>query len=155
MIELIIVLALIVKGLVILLKFLPRLLKRYFKKQEAKKKKKPIIYAEDIIYNTNKTYILYSIVQNNFNYCMKNKLLKRKDVLKFKSMVNEFADQSEFKSEKFQNDAHEIYRKLKSKSISNANMLKLNKFLQPYIVAEVPQLKEETIQKYGNLMVVK
>lgn len=128
------------------------LLKRRFKRQESTRKP---IYAEDIVYNENGTYILYSIVQNNFNYCMKNRLLKRKDILEFKVMVNKFVNQSEFKNEKFKNDCHEIYSKIKSKSISSANMLLLNEFLQPFIVVEVLQPIEEPLKRYGNLMVVK
>jgi hypothetical protein len=124
-------------------------------KKILKPKRKPIA-AEDFIYNVDRVSILYSIVQNNFHYCMKNGILKRKDILEFKFMVNKFVYQNEFRHEKFQNDAHEIYRKLKSHSISKKNMLRLNEFLQLFIVAAVQPLQEKTIPvKYGNLVVVK
>lgn len=128
------------------------LIKKHFKRKESTKKP---IYAEDVIYNANGTYILYSIVQNNFHYCMQNRLLKRGDILEFKHMLNGFVNQSDYRYEKFQNDAHEIYRKLKSKSISAQNMLKLNEFLQQFLTVEASQLNEEPLKKYGNLIVVK
>lgn len=118
-------------------------------------KKKPIT-AEDFIYKVDGVQILYSIVQNNFNYCMHNGLLKRKDILEFKFMINKFVCHNEFKHEtSWENDAHEIYRKLKSHSISKSHMLRLNEFLQPFITVEVPQPTEQTIKKYGCLVVVK
>lgn len=141
------------KVLILFLKMLPSILKKYFKRKQAEQKKP--IYAEDIVYNTDKVYILYSIVQNNFNYCMKNRLLKRKDILEFKIMLNKFVYQNDYKHEKFKNDAHEIYTKLKSKTISKSHMFELNEFLQPFIALEVQQPIEQPIQKYGNLVVVK
>ena len=147
--------------------FLNRLLhlaiKKYFDKklnQRHYKEKhtpnlKQSLYAEDIIYNTQQVYIIYSVVQNNFKYCMHNKLLKRQNILEFKFMLNKFVNQNEFVHEKkFENDAHEIYRKLKSKSISKKNMLSLNEFLQPFITVEIPQ-QTDAVSKYGNLIVVK
>lgn len=160
-----------IKFILFLNKLLHIAIKKYFVKKLAKKQRqekynskyqshnptpKQSLYAEDILYDTQQVYILYSVTQNNFKYCMHNKLLKRQNILEFKFMLNKFVNQNEFVHEKFENDAHEIYRKLKSKSISKKNMLSLNEFLLPFITREIPQQIESlSSQKYGNLIVVK
>lgn len=130
-----------------LLMILKYILKKLFKK--------PQVNVEEVVYETDRTYILYSIVQNNFNYCMKNRLLQRRDILEFKFMLNKSINTNDYRHEEFKNDAHEIYRKLKSKSISKKNMLLLNEYLQPFIALDITQPTQEPIRKYGNLVVVK
>lgn len=124
---------------------LQMLLKYFFKKQQ--RKSKPT-FAEEIIYKR-EVYPLYLQIQNNFRYCMQNRLLKRKDILEFKEMLNKCVELKDYRFEKFENDAHEIYTKLKSTSITKKEMLMLQDFIQPYIVVVTPT------KVYGNLKVVK
>jgi hypothetical protein len=110
--------------------------------------------AEDLIYPT-AVYPIYVEVQANFKYCMQHKLLKRQDILEFKELLNRCVNLKEFKNEKFSNDCHEIYRKLKNTSISAKNMKCLNKYLKQFRDIEIPQYTEPTTVQYGTLTVVK
>lgn len=102
--------------------------------KEALKKhlKSKNLYAEDLIWQK-EVYPLYIIVQNNFRYCMQNRLLNRQEILNFKYYLNKCVQKNKYARVKFKNDAHEIYTKLKDTSISKKQMLKLNAYLQPTI----------------------
>ncbi|MDP4143100.1 MAG: hypothetical protein Q8936_01275 [Bacillota bacterium] len=112
------------------------------------KKTRQSLYAEDIIYRR-EVYPFYVSTSNAFRYCMQNRLLKRKDILELKDMLNGCINQKDYRFEKYKNDAHEIYSKLKSTSITKNEMLMLNDYLQQFVV-EIPQLK-----MVGHLWVAK
>lgn len=103
------------------------LIKTFIRKANKKKK----LYAEDLIWQK-EVYPLYIIVQNNFKYCMQNRLLTRQEILNFKYYLNKYS-KNKYTGIKFKNDAHEIYTKLKDTSISKKQMLKLNSYLEPSI----------------------
>lgn len=107
-----------------------RMLIMNFLKKKAKPAKRS--YVETILY-PKEVYPLYLLVQKNFNYCMKNKLLKREDILEFKEILDSYINTKRYKREKFKNDAHEIYRKLKSTDITKSQMLKLDDYLNQFI----------------------
>lgn len=96
------------------------------------KPKKPR-YAEDILY-PKQVYPLYLCVHQTFNYCIKNKLMKRDDILYMKEMLNGYVDKSCYKNIKFQNDVHEIYKKLKSHDINPKQMQKLLDFVNQFVI---------------------
>ncbi|WP_186430867.1 hypothetical protein [Clostridium sp. BSD9I1] len=106
-------------------------------------------YAEDILYPTT-TYPLYLCVQQAFNYCIKNKLMKRDDILYMKEMLNSYVDKNYYKSIKFQNDVHEIYKKLKSHDINPKQMQKLLDFVNQFVIV-IP----EPIETVKHLRVIK
>lgn len=87
--------------------------------------------AENIVY-MDQVYPLYLKTQSSFKYCMQHKLLKREDILEFKYMLNNFIDTKKYKHEKFKNDAHEIYRKLKDIDITKSHMSKLYRHLESF-----------------------
>ena len=105
--------------------------------------------AEEILYPKT-VYPIYLQVQNNFKFCMQNRLLTRNEVLEFKFMINSSVKQKDYKYEKWTNDTHEIYTKLKSTNISRKQMLVLNNYLSKRLI-EIP----EPIQVYGNLRLIK
>lgn len=108
------------------------------------------ITAEDVLYPT-QVYPLYLCVQQTFNYCIKNRLMKREDILYMKEMLNGFIkNQNYYKNIKFQNDVHEIYKKLKSHDIKPKQMQKLLDFVNQFIIA-IP----EPIGTVKHLKVIK
>lgn len=106
-------------------------------------------YVEDILYPTT-TYPLYLCVHQTFNYCIKNKLMKRDDILYMKEMLNSYVDKNYYKNMKFQNDVHEIYKKLKSHDINPKQMQKLLDFVNQFVI-EIP----DPIAKVKHLRVIK
>ncbi|MCT8976278.1 hypothetical protein N4T77_06680 [Clostridium sp. CX1] len=106
--------------------------------------------AEDVLYPT-QVYPLYLCVQQTFNYCIKNRLMKREDILYMKEMLNGFIkNKNYYKDIKFKNDVHEIYKKLKSHNISEKQMKKLLDFVNQFAV-DIP----EPIQTVQHLKVIK
>lgn len=79
----------------------------------------------------------YIITKNNFSYCMKNKLLKRGDILYIKGMIDNCIEVKYYKSTKFKNDAHEIYAKLSNKYITQEQMLEINSYIENFIPEEL------------------
>lgn len=107
-------------------------------------------YVEDILYPTT-TYPLYICVQQTFNYCIKNRLMKRDDILTFKYMIDRcIKDQSVYQNMKWQNDIHFCYKKLKSHDISKKQMQKLLDFVNQFVIA-IP----EPITTVKHLRVIK
>lgn len=94
--------------------------------------KKKNLYAEDVIWQK-EVYPLYIITQNNFRYCMQQGLLNRQEILNFKYHINKCVNQKKYSRCKFENDAHEIYTKLKDTTITKQQMIKLNSYLQPTV----------------------
>lgn len=116
--------------------------------RKANKKKK--LYAEDLVWQKD-VYPIYIVVQNNFRYCMQNRLLTRQEILNFKYYLNKYS-KSKYTGIKFKNDAHEIYTKLKDTSISKKQMLKLNSYLEPtielaYQANSIAQIKHLSVIK--------
>lgn len=105
--------------------------------------------AEEILY-PREVFPIYCDVQNNFKFCMHNRLLSRNEILEFKAMLNDSINLKLYRHQKYQNDAHEIYSKLKDKRISRKRMLLFNEFLTPYLI-EIP----EPITVRENLRVIK
>lgn len=100
--------------------------------------------VEDILY-PKRVYPIYLQVQSKFNYCIKNRLLKRDDILAFKYLLNSYIkNQNYYKNIKFQNDVHEIYKKLKSHDISAKQMQKLLGFIEQFVI-DIPQ-STQTVQ---------
>lgn len=75
---------------------------------------------------------LYDEAYALFNYLLKHGRLKRKDLLKIKSMLNEALGEykKEYARMYFKNDAHEIYKKMKSENIDKTDWLKIINFLK-------------------------
>lgn len=106
-----------------------KMLLKYSMKKYLKNRSTPV---ENILYPT-EVYPIYLKVRDNFKYCMQHKLLKRQDLLEFKYKLNKFIDFKKYKYEKFKNDAHEIYTKLKDIDITKSQMSELNMYLKLFI----------------------
>lgn len=66
-------------------------------------------------------------------FCMKHKLLNRKQILNFKSEVNNhLGDSKKHYTFKFENDLHEIYCKIKNKSLKSKDYQELLQVLESY-----------------------
>ena len=127
------------------------LLKNFIGKQKAIHEP---IYAEDIVWQ-NKVYPYFVITQNNFRYCMHNGLLSRQEILNFKYHLNKCVkNQKKYARTKFNNDAHEIYVKLKDTSISKKQMIKLNEFFQPTLKL-ADEMNNLEFKKIKHLAVIK
>ncbi|MFL0198155.1 hypothetical protein ACJDU8_21685 [Clostridium sp. WILCCON 0269] len=99
-------------------------------------KPKKKLSIEEISYEQ-KTYPIYLCVRQAFNYCIKNRLMRRTDILEFKSMLNSYIRNSYiYQHKKYSNDVHEIYSKLKNYYIKPKEMHKLLKFVNSFIKAE-------------------
>lgn len=105
--------------------------------------------AEDILY-PKQVYPLYLCVHQTFNYCIKNRLMKRDNILYMKEMLNSYVNKNCYKNITFKNDIHEIYKKLKSHDIKPKQMQKLLDFVNQFAIV-IP----ESIQTVQHLRVVK
>lgn len=94
--------------------------------------------VEDILYPS-KVYPIYLCVQQTFGFCIKNKLMKRDDILAFKYMIDKcIKNQNVYRNIKWQNDVHFCYKKLKSHDISAKQMQKLLDFVNQFVV-DIPE----------------
>ncbi|MBY6758617.1 hypothetical protein HYH82_15095 [Clostridium botulinum] len=121
-----------------------------------KPKKGKKITAEQIFYKQ-KVYPLYLETRNCFRIALQNKMITRKEILGFKSMLNKalVGELKKYGKCKFENDAHEIYTKLKSHHICEKDMIALKDYITPYTVASITyDAQIQTTQK-PHLRVVK
>lgn len=116
--------------------------------------------VEQILYQEN-TYPLYLETVNYFKIALQNRILTRAEVLEFKRMLNQaLSGHLKQYQQHFENDAHEIYTKLKSHHISQSDMEALRDYIMPYALsASVSSIsnspKEQPQKTYGHLRVVK
>ncbi|MCD3202834.1 hypothetical protein [Clostridium botulinum] len=92
--------------------------------------------VEELLYDK-EVYPQYVTTKSNFNYAMKNRLLNREDILQIKSMLNKALFKNrhlkDFRYKKFENDAHEIYSKLKCKYLSRKQLTNINKYINKVV----------------------
>lgn len=137
----------------ILLPLISFLINLILKNQKCKK-----VTAEEYLYKQN-TYQLYLETRNYFRISLQNKVLTRKEILEIKKMLNHaLKDQlKNYQNQKFENDAHEIYTKLKNHHIATNDMMILHDYLQPFAIAANlnPCVNSQTQTTYKHLRVVK
>lgn len=147
---LIIVLIFSVPVLLPLISFIVNLLLRQVKPRQ--------LTVEQVLYRQN-TYDLYLQTRNYFRFALQNKMLTRQDILEFKSMLNKAlkGSQRQYQGQKWENDVHEIYTKLKSHHISESNMTALRDYIMPYAIAATTSINSQTEPQphYKHLRVVK
>lgn len=81
--------------------------------------------SQSDIYNS-----IYEDVKELFKSSMRAKRLSREQVLYIKQMLNEFLKPySKYYQNRYKNDAHEIYSKLKSPFLSNVEYQKISNFI--------------------------
>lgn len=81
--------------------------------------------TQDEIYNS-----IYHDVKELFKSAMRAKRLTREQVLYIKQMLNEFLKPyRQYYINRYKNDAHEIYSKLKSPFLSNKEYEKISSFI--------------------------
>lgn len=92
-----------------------------YKNQYSKQGKDDIKYKPSESPNTQLN--IYKQVSKAFNYSIRQKLLKRNDIIRFKQEINKFLNTniSHYQGFKFQNDAHEIYVKLKNRHLNESD----------------------------------
>ncbi|AVP64995.1 hypothetical protein C3B64_12320 [Clostridium botulinum] len=114
-----------------------------------KPKKGKKITAEQIFYKQ-KVYPLYLETRNCFRIALQNKMITRKEILEFKSMLNKalVGELGTYKKYKFENDAHEIYTKLKDHHIRETDMVALKDYIIPYAVASTVYNMQPTSKPY-------
>ncbi|MCD3351247.1 hypothetical protein G8V03_09635 [Clostridium botulinum D/C] len=92
--------------------------------------------VEELLYDK-EVYPQYVTTKSNFNYAMKNRLLNRQDILQIKIMLNKALFKNrhlkDFNRKKFENDAHEIYTKLKSKYLSRKQLTNIDKYINKVV----------------------
>ncbi|KLU74303.1 hypothetical protein [Clostridium botulinum] len=92
--------------------------------------------VEELLYDK-EVYPAYVQTKCNFNYAIKNKLLSRQDILQIKKMLNQALFKrrhlKDFRYKKFENDAHEIYSKLKCKYLSRKQLTNINKYINKVV----------------------
>lgn len=75
----------------------------------------------------------YDNLVNTLKFCMKNKILNREQILNFKSEVNNHLGKNKnHYTFKFDNDLHEIYCKIKHKSLKSKDYQELLQVLTQY-----------------------
>lgn len=90
------------------------------------------VYVEQLLYN-DQVYPIYIEVQKEFNYLVKNKIIKRSSILEFKRLINSYINTQYYKDYKFKNDIHEIYKKLKDTTFSKKQMLSLKAYVDQFM----------------------
>jgi hypothetical protein len=81
--------------------------------------------TQDEIYNS-----MYHEVKELFQTAMRSRRLTREQILYIKNMLNGFLKPySRYYSQRYKNDAHEIYSKLKSPFLSNKEYQKISSFI--------------------------
>lgn len=107
------------------------------------------ITAEQIFYKQ-KVYPIYLETRNYFRIALKNKMLTRKEVLEFKNMLNKalVGELQTYKKYKFENDAQEIYTKLKDHHIRETDMVALKDYITPYAIAGTVYNMQTTSKPY-------
>lgn len=82
---------------------------------------------------------IYKQVSKAFNYSIRQKLLKRNDIIRFKQEIDNLLRNNinHYQGFKFQNDAHEIYVKLKNQYLTKDDYECLLKFLNDLIKNKV------------------
>ncbi|KOC47737.1 hypothetical protein ADU86_03835 [Clostridium botulinum] len=92
--------------------------------------------VEELLYDK-EVYPIYAQTKGNFNYAIKNKLLSRQDILQIKKMLNQALFKrrhlKDYARRKFENDAHEIYTKLKSKYLSRKQLTNIDKYINKVV----------------------
>lgn len=121
-----------------------------------KPKKGKKITAEQIFYKQ-KVYPIYVETTNCFRIALQNKMLTRKEILEFKSMLNKalVGELKKYGKCKFENDAHEIYTKLKSHHIQEKDMIALRDYVMPYAIAATTYNAQIPTTQKPHLRVVK
>ena len=77
----------------------------------------------------------YDVLVNALKFCMKNKILNREQILNFKAEVNNhLGENKNHYTFKFDNDLHEIYSKIKHKSLKSKDYQELLEVLNNYKV---------------------
>lgn len=115
------------------------------------------ITAEEYLYKEN-TYQLYLETRNCFRIALQSKVLSRKEILEIKKILNQaLKDQLKYyQNYHFENDAHEIYTKLKSHHITANDMTALHDYLMPFAnAASFNSIGNQPVQHYKHLRVVK
>lgn len=92
------------------------------------------VYVEQLLYSK-EVYPIYIKVQKEFNYLVKNKLIKRPQLLEFKRLINSYINTKYYSDYKFKNDIHEIYKKLKDTTFSKKQMLSLKAYVDQFMKA--------------------
>ncbi|KOA76619.1 hypothetical protein ADU78_05940 [Clostridium botulinum] len=92
--------------------------------------------VEELLYDK-EAYPIYAQTKGNFNYAIKNKLLSRQDILQIKKMLNQALFKrrhlKDYSRKKFENDAHEIYSKLKCKYLSRKQLTNIDKYINKVV----------------------
>lgn len=104
-----------------------------YKNQYSKEGKDDIKYKPSESPNTQLD--IYKQVSRAFNYSIRQKLLKRNDIIRFKQEINKLLNVNinHYQGFKFQNDAHEIYVKLKNRHLDETDYECLLNFLNELI----------------------
>ncbi|MCD3234272.1 hypothetical protein G8V06_09220 [Clostridium botulinum D/C] len=109
--------------------------------------------VEELLYDK-EVYPQYIATKGNFNYAMRNRLLNREDILQIKSMLNKALFKNrhlkDFRYKKFENDAHEIYTKLKSKYLSRKQLIKIDKFISRIVSTKQRTISSSTISQISQ-----
>lgn len=74
----------------------------------------------------------YKELTETLKFSMKNKLLNREQILDFKKQLNSHLGSQVKRYSKFDNDLHEIYSKLKNKSLKSNDYIELLNVLNNY-----------------------
>ena len=95
-----------------------------------KNNKQPVHFKPKVIENKN-----YEELVTALKFCMKNKILNREQILNFKSEVNNhLGENKNHYTFEFDNDLHEIYCKIKHKSLKSKDYQELLQVLNNYKV---------------------
>lgn len=119
-------------------------LKKFTRKQRSREKK---ILNNDIqeIYEEERKE-LYLSAQYLFNQLMKAGKLNRKQILYLKKLINNALGtyEKDYKNKHFENDAHEIYTKMKSIHIDKSDWMQIINYLEEaeYMTQNVLNIKQ-------------
>ncbi|NFM47512.1 hypothetical protein FDB72_15530 [Clostridium botulinum] len=121
-----------------------------------KPKKRNKITAEQIFYKQ-KVYPIYLETRNYFRIALQNKMLTRKELLEFKGILQHAlkGNLKTYYGQKFENDAHEVYTKLKSHHIQEKDMIALRDYVMPYAIAATTYNAQIPTTQKPHLRVVK
>lgn len=97
------------------------------------------------LYWSENYYQEYECVKNMFSSMMKSGSLKHKDIIKIKGKLNTLLGEnlSHYKKFKFENDAHEIYTKLKNSHLVSSDYIELQEVLKLIADSKVEEITQE------------
>lgn len=97
------------------------------------------------LYWSENHYQEYEHVKNMFNSMMKSGVLKHKELVKIKGRLNKLLGEnlSHYKEFKFENDAHEIYTKLKNSNLVSDDYIELQEVLKLIADSKTEKITQE------------